>query len=118
MAISICGFTVMKTQLILSGLRSFSGLKHISTVYFFSNASNKIIDSIIKYKAILLGLFRINQFLQHGENPPVNGFIHRLLILPVGDADTGAGLQGYSDYYLKIDLYNSILFLTYKILLS
>lgn len=53
-----------------------------------------------------------------GEKNPVNGFIHRLLILPVGYVDTGAGLQGYSDYYFKIDLYNSILFLTYKILLS
>lgn len=56
----------MKTQLILSVLRSFSGLKHIPAVYFFSNASNKIIDSIVKYKTTLLGLFRINQFLQHG----------------------------------------------------
>lgn len=53
-----------------------------------------------------------------GEKNPVDGFIHRLLIFPVGYVDTGGGLQRYSDYYLKIDLYNSIWFLTYKILLS
>lgn len=68
MAISICVFTVVKTELILSVLRSFSGSKLISTVYLFNNASNGIIlDSIFKYKTIFLGLFRINLFLQHGE---------------------------------------------------
>lgn len=118
-AISICVFTVMKTELILSVLRSCSVLKLISTVYLFNNASSEIIlDSVFKYKTILLGLFRINQFLQHGEKNLINGFIHRLLILPVGNVDTGAGLPGYSDYYLKMDLYNSIWFLTYKILFS
>jgi len=30
----------------------------------------------------------------------------------------GAALGGYSNYYLKMDLYNSICFLTYKILLT
>lgn len=68
MAVAFCIFTVMKTEWILSVLRSFSGLKLISTVYLFNNASNEIIlDSVLKYNTILLGLFRINEFLQHGE---------------------------------------------------
>lgn len=74
LAISICVFTVVKTELILRVLRTYSGLKLISTVYLFNNASNELIlDSIFKYKTILLGLFRTNQFVEHGEKIQLMG---------------------------------------------
>lgn len=67
---------------------------------------------------MLLRLFRINPFLQHGERKTINGFIHRLLTLADGNTGTDAGLQGYSDNYLKMDIYNNIWGLTYRILLN
>lgn len=66
---------------------------------------------------MLLRLFRINQFLQSGEKKD-NGFIRRLLILADGNVDMVPGLQGYNHSWFKMNLYDNICFLIYKILFS
>lgn len=37
--------------------------------------------------------------------------MHRLYVPPFANVGTGAGLQEYSDYYLKMDLYIQYIFL-------